>query len=289
MGNIVQRLGALLLYGGSLVLRPYERQCIDSWVESLPSSARAIMAAQLVRLDLYKRLNRGRILRLFPTGWPNGTPLPSELRLSLQEDESRVAKAKIVFAEKPEVVCDVIVVMQHGQLTSLEFSRLPPRPSGMRSEIRSIQHLRDVCMASAPERAVRLGATLPSKFQWLAEYPGMELSDPRPREEVREFLASFGTKFPDEYAELLGKTNGLSAGPVTIYGLGDAWTVPRPDGPFVVLANITDIGDFACKADDGTGAIFLLDSESDQVTPLSHSLSESLSKLSREFDSSRSA
>jgi hypothetical protein len=288
MGNVIQRIGGLLLYGGSLALREYERQCIWSWIATLPSEANKILSLQMAKLDRYKRLDRDRILQLFPTGWPNGVPLPTELRVPLREDESRVARLQLTIGGPNKFACDVVVVMQNGQLTSLEFSKSPPRTNAVGTEIHSIQHLRDVLRRTSDSAAEYDLAGFRQRIPWLADQPIGKIVAPRPREEVREFLTSFQTTFPREYAELLTLTNGFSIGPLTIYGLGDVWSAPHPDGPFVIFGNVLDVGDLACKNGESDGEVYLLNMEADEISQLSHPLVLAIQELSLKSTSSKS-
>jgi hypothetical protein len=277
MGTVPQKLASLLIYGGSLRLRPYESACLSGWSRSLPEDARNIFKRQIVLLDRYKRSKNGRLLFLFPTGWPNGKPLPTDLRFVLREDESRVARVRLDFPPRPDMQTDAIVVLQHGQLTSIEFSRVVPRECWSNAMIQNVTTLRDVSASAAGEREETGSAEMPPNLQWLAaSYPDSVCIPPRTTAEIRAFVSSFDTRFPPDYEATLQLTNGVSAGPVRIYGVGDAWTIPRPDGPFVSIAKVSDLGDLAIKIGEKTGTIYLLDAESDAVRELRGDFGSSL-------------
>jgi hypothetical protein len=266
MGTLLQRATSLLIYGGTLRMRPYEAACLEGWARSLPEAAQDIFRRQIALLDRYKRSREGRILLLFPSGWPNGKPLPTDVRFALNEDESRVARVRMDCSVKADLRVDAIIVLQHGQLTSVEFSRALPRACWAHAVVRDVTTLRDVLAGEGREAP---GVELPPTLSWLAvTHPGGTCMSPRTEEEIKAFISSFETRFPPGYEATLRAANGVSAGPVKIYGVGDAWTIPRPDGPFVSIANVRDVGDLAAKIGDHTGAVYLLDAEGDEVRQL---------------------
>jgi hypothetical protein len=276
MGTLLQRLTSLLIYGGTLRLRPYEAACLEAWACSLPQEAQDIFRHQVALLDRYKRSRKGRSLSLFPSGWPNGKPLPASLRFALNEDESRVACVRMGCPSKSDLHINATVVLEHGQLICVEFSRELPRACWSSAVIRDVTTLRDVL---APQGEGKYGsyAEMPPNLRWLAvAHPGGSCIPPRTEEEISAFLASFETQLPPEYEDTLRATNGVFAGPVKIYGVGHAWTIPRSDGPFVSIANVCDVGDVAAKLRDHTGALYLLDAEGDAVRPLPGDFSEAL-------------
>jgi hypothetical protein len=184
----------------------------------------------------------------------------------LREDESRVARLRLDFPPRPDAHTDAIVVLQHGQLTSIEFSRDVPRECWSNAIIRNVTTLRDVSAPAEGEREKAGSAEMPPNLQWLAAtYPNSVCIPPRTTSEIRAFVSSFDTRLPPDYEATLQLTNGVSAGPVRIYGVGDAWTIPQPDGPFVSIANVSDVGDLAMKIGERTGTVYLLDAESDEV------------------------
>lgn len=277
MGTVSQKVASLLIYGGSLRLRPYESACLSGWSRSLPDAAQNVFKHQIALLDRYKRSKNGRVLFLFPTGWPNGKPLPTDLRFALREDESRVARLRLDFPPRSDTHADAIVVLQHGQLTSIEFSRVVPRECWSNAMIRNVTTLRDVSAPAEGEREKSGSAELPPNLQWLAAtYPNSVCIPPRTTAEIRAFVSSFDTRLPPDYEAMLQLTNGVSAGPVRIYGVGDAWTIPRPDGPFVSIANVTDVGDLAMKIGERSGTVYLLHAESDEARELTGDFSSSL-------------
>jgi hypothetical protein len=268
MGTLLQRITSLLVYGGSLRLRHYERNCLEGWASSLAIEAQQIFRRQILVLDRYKRSKKAKTLFLFPSGWPSGQPLPSELRFRLREDESRVAQVQMEFPSKSGMRAEAVIVLQHGQITSVEFSKLIPRECWARSVVRNVVSMRDVL--AAPQEGLVFGhRELPSELRWLAAvHADGDCRPPRAEHEVTAFLRSFEAKFPQDYEALLRKTNGVSAGPVTIHGIGNTWTIPRPDGPFVSIATVQHAGQLAVKIGDKTSTVYLLASESDEVTPL---------------------
>jgi hypothetical protein len=258
-------------------MRPYELACIQGWELSLQGGARDIFRRQFARLDRYKRLKDGRTLFLFPTGGPNGVPLPTDLRFALREIESRVARVRMEFPSTPNIRVDAVVVLQQGQVTSLEFSGVLPRECWSDSVIQGVEILRDVM--SQPEELQSRHGELPPNLAWLtAGQLDFSWELPRPDAEIQTFISSFETTFPQDYEAILRVTNGFSAGPVVIYGIGNAWTIPRPDGPYVSIANVRDVGELVVKIGDKSGALFLLDFEGDLVRPLQGNLSEALRK-----------
>lgn len=279
MGTLVQRITSLLIYGGSLRLRPYEVNCLESWASSLAVEAQEIFRRQMVLLDRYKRSKKAKILFLYPTGWPNGQPMSSEVRFSLREDESRVARVKMEFPLKTGQRVDAVIVLQHGQLTSVEFSKEVPREYWSRAIIRDVVTMRDV-LAASQEDQLRGRKEFPSELKWLAvAHADSDCQPPRTEQEINAFVSSFEATFPQDYEVLLRQSNGLSAGPVRIYGIGDAWMIPRPDGPFVSIATVQQVGELAVKIGDTTGTVYLLDAESDEVTPLHHAFVDALRKV----------
>lgn len=267
MATALRRFASLLIYGGSLRLRPYESVCLSGWGRSLSDAAQNVFKRQIGLLDRYKRAKHGRTLFLFPTGWPNGKPLPTNVRFALREDESRVARVRMDFGTG--LRADAIIVLQHGQLTSVEFSKVLPRVCWASAAVKDVTTLRDVSVPTGGKDEETSRTELPPNLRWLAAaHPDNVCMPPRTDAEIRAFISSFETSFPPEYEATLRTTNGVSAGPVKIYGVGDAWTIPRPDGPFVSIANISDVGDLATKIGERTGTVYLLDSESDRVKQL---------------------
>lgn len=276
MGTVLQRIAAYLIYGGTFKLRPYEVECLKAWSSGLSDQGRDIFQRQIVFLDRYKRLKGGKLLFLFPTGWPNGQPLPEAVRFPLREDESRVARLRLRFSSTSRLTTTATIVLQHGQLTSVEFSRVPPRECWRHAEVLEVVSLREI-LASAVTSTGAESGKVPSNLSWLAAVSDeIECSPPRSEREIMDFLSSFQTRFPLDYEALLRSTNGISVGPLTVYGVGDAWTIPRPDGPFVSIAHIRDVGAIAAKTEGNTSALYLLDSESDKTTLLPSSFVEAL-------------
>jgi hypothetical protein len=121
---------------------------------------------------------------------------------------------------------------------------------------------------------------MPPGLGWLAQkYPDARCASPRSADELRAFRSSFEVTFPPDYEAALRLTNAVRAGPVTIYGVGDVWTIPRPDGPFVAIASVRDVGDVTLKVGDTTGALYLLDSEGDEVRQLPGDFTRALGEL----------
>lgn len=268
MGTALQRATSFLLYGGTFRLRPYEDKCLTAWENSLPRPARDVLKRQIRLLDRFKRAKEGRTLYLYPTGWPNGQPLPAEVRFALQEVESRVARVRMEDPQRTNLRADAIIVLQNGQLTSVEFSNELPRDSWESALVRDVVLLRDVLSPSRQDHSGHQGSA-PQKLAWLMEaHSDSSCNPPRTSEEVRAFIGSFDTKFPPDFEALLRTTNGVSAGPVQIFGIGEAWMIPRPDGPFVAIANVRGVGELATKIGDRTGTVYLLVSESDEAKPL---------------------
>jgi hypothetical protein len=277
MGTLLQHFASFVIYGGSFRLRPYESACLRGWGLSLSDAAQDVFKRQIVLLDRYKRSKNGRTLFLFPTGWPNGKPLPTDVRFALREDESRVARVRMDFPLRPDLHADAIIVLQHGQLTSIEFSKVLPRECWSNAVIRKVTALRDVSAPVGEKAEETDRVEMPANLRWLAAaYPNSICMPPRTAAEVGAFVSSFDTKLPADYEATLLLTNGVSAGPVKIYGVGDAWTIPRPDGPFLSIANVLDVGDLAAKVGEKTGTVYLLDAESDEVRQLDGDFVKSL-------------
>jgi hypothetical protein len=178
--------------------------------------------------------------------------------------ELRAARAAIQPLSGKSIRCDL--VLEEGQLSSLEFNRSPKHLGSETFEVTSVTLLADV-MQAAPHEATPVGET-PLLDQLRERIEVSDVKVPVGAEQIEQYLRNLPTTYPEDYATLLRETDGFRSGPWEFRGTG-ARHIAHPGATWILTAETEDSAWAVCfKEDAPEPELLLMDEINDDFEPL---------------------
>lgn len=125
----LRRIWTWLIYGGSRVVRDYERVILDFVSSTLSSDDREALATQLANLDHLKRLHADRMVTFY---------FPDSLRVKKLSDINPERVMARLALKTQRTVVKAKVVSHEGLLSSIEFAKSPTHLQGAEVQLEAL-------------------------------------------------------------------------------------------------------------------------------------------------------
>lgn len=268
-------LDALLLLtrGGTSSPRRYEQVCIDAVRARLSPEAQLVMGRQLSRLDLIQRTPDARFVRFLEIRKKRRHDWREEELFQLRIDN--VAFARITLCapgvdKMLSIKADIAVYAR--RFFSIQFHRAPHVLS-RGTDVLCVEMLLDPMLPGPAETApMRLGEVTHGIGQVLRANRASELRRPLSISDRETLVRAIGSRLPDDYADLVTATEGVTLGEWRINGLRETWRQMDAKRIFLVLAESQRAGWVGPVLGDESGNLFWLRPESDLATQVGRSL-----------------
>lgn len=260
-----------LIFGGGGTFRDYERACLAAVAERVSVEARAILNAQLEAVEIIQRFSDDKLTAI------HLAPLDDRDHFHDRRSELRVAKFRLGSPGREPITGTLVV--HHGRISSLEFSRSPKGPWKPPIAVSDVDILNDPSLARAdatPTEGVAASETIEIAG---TRFAAQDIVLPLPLAERACYLNTLGTTTPDDYAELLAVTNGFKLGNWLFLG-----TAPRmlilPDVTYIIAAERSDSTCALCFTQGSrTPSVLILDEIDLAVRSAEASFLEALTRV----------
>lgn len=272
---MIARLFKRLLYGGSNSLRAYEASCFRCLRNALSPEAQSILDSQLQAVELIQRFSDDKLVTLHLARGAGETRhlFPN------QAPELYAAKMVISGEREKRLLCEF--VFHEGHISSLEFNR-SPRKIDPEAVCANVEVLEDL-MTSPSASDDGSGAVEGNVLATIRKHATIsDVTAPATARQREAFFKRLAFVVPEDYAALLGETNGFAAGGWKFLGTR-ARKIVLTDRTYFLAAEREDSEAALCFRDgEQFPHVVLYDEINDDDRPLGEHFVDALLKVVRE-------
>ncbi|QDQ28328.1 hypothetical protein FNU76_19325 [Chitinimonas arctica] len=262
---------------------PFETRIIEEVKARLNERAASLLQRQMEAINKVQRLADGKEVNLYQMRF--GKPAFDEsLRFPNTGEEALLASVNLIAPGK-QAKLKAEVWLANGRLFSLAFNKAP-KQFFAGSDLKTVQpEIADVKIWFDPLSPSPAGFVDESMLPaWLLN-DGRSLADteslraPLPQSEQAAYIARVDAQLPQDYLELIARTEGLTLASAVVYGLAKVREVIFPEANYYILADIEGVGALAVKSGNQSAELYRLDYENSTTQKIGTSFQKAVTEL----------